>query len=108
MNVKGADGLLRPDAVISIPGNRKLVVDVKNVFNTYKAANDAETEEQRLTLLKAHAKEIRGHIDALAAKRYQDYVEGSADFVVMFIPGEHVLYTAISMDDGLLNYALNR
>ena len=34
------------------------------------------------------------HIQALSAKRYQDTVEGSADFVVMFVPGEHVLYAA--------------
>ena len=108
VSVKGSDGLLRPDGVINIPGGRKLVVDVKNVFNTYAAANEAGSEEQRLELLRGHAREIRGHIDNLAAKRYQDYIDGSADFVVMFIPGEHVLYTALSMDSELLNYALKK
>lgn len=98
----------RPDAIINIPGGRKLVVDVKNVFNTYKQANEAETEEERSVLLAKHAKEVRGHIQALSAKRYQDTVEGSADFVVMFVPGEHVLYAALTQDDGLLNYALER
>jgi DNA recombination protein RmuC len=108
VSVKGSDGILRPDAIVNIPGGRKLVVDVKNVFNTYAAANEATNEEERLELLKGHAREIRGHIDELSSKRYQDYVDGSADFVVMFIPGEHVLYTAVSMDSGLLNYALKK
>lgn len=98
----------RPDAIINIPGGHKLIVDVKNVFNTYKEANDAATEEQRTTLLVKHAKEVRGHLNALAAKRYQDKVAGSADFVVMFVPGEHVLYAALMQDDKLLHDALKQ
>ncbi|MEP7221214.1 MAG: DNA recombination protein RmuC [Novosphingobium sp.] len=100
--------ILRADAIINIPGNKKIVVDVKNAFNTYTSANEAETEEQRRVLLRAHAREIRGHVDDLASKRYQDFVPGSADFILMFIPGEHVLYTAISEDNGLLEYALRK
>ena len=108
-NVKDADGRdMRPDAIINIPGKRKLVVDVKNVFNTYKEANEAETEEAREVLLVKHAREIRNHIQQLSAKRYQDHVEGSADFVVMFVPGEHVLYAALTHDSDLLNFALER
>ena len=108
-NVKTEEGRnLRPDAVINIPGGRKLVVDVKNVFNTYQEANEAETEEQRGVLLSKHAKEVRAQIQALSAKRYQDYVDGSADFVVMFVPGEHVLYAALMQDDKLLSYALEQ
>ena len=103
-----AGNLMRPDAVINIPGNRRLVVDVKNVFNTYARANEAESEEERQTLLKAHARELRTHIDELSGKRYQDHVDGSADFVVMFVPGEHVLYAALTQDSGLLDYALKR
>lgn len=109
LNVKDNDGNnLRPDAVINIPGGKCLVVDVKNVFNTYARANEAETEEARTELLKAHAREVRTHIDELAGKRYQDHVTGSADFVVMFVPGEHVLYAALTHDSGLLEYALKR
>ena len=108
-NVKDEDGRdMRPDAIINIPGGRKLIVDVKNVFNTYKEANEAETEEQRTVLLAKHAKEVRGHVQALSARRYQDHVKGSADFVVMFVPGEHVLYAALMQDESLLNYALER
>ena len=107
-SVTGSDGLLRPDAVINIPGGRRLVVDIKNVFNTYARANEAATDEERQVLLKTHAREIRTHIDELADKRYQDHVEGSADFVIMFVPGEHVLYTALSQESGLLEYALKR
>ena len=51
--------LLRPDAVLNIPGSRRLVVDVKNVFNTYRAANEAESDEARQTLLRTHARELR-------------------------------------------------
>ena len=107
VNVKDAEGKdLRPDAIINIPGGRKLVVDVKNVFNTYKEANEAETEEQRSVLLAKHARELRSHVQALSAKRYQDHVDGSAEFVVMFVPGEHVLYAALTQSDDLLDYAL--
>lgn len=108
-SVRDGDGnLLRPDAVLNIPGDRRLVVDVKNVFNTYRAANEADSEEERQALLRTHGRELRMHVDDLAAKRYQDHVPGSADFVVMFIPGEHVLYAALTQDSGLLDYALKR
>ena len=109
VGIKGENGQdLRPDAIINIPGGRKLVVDVKNVFNTYKEANEAESEEQRRELLKKHAREVRTHIQQLSAKRYQDHVDGSADFVVMFVPGEHVLYAAMTHDADLLDFALQR
>lgn len=109
VNVKDADGKdLRPDAIINIPGGRKLIVDVKNVFNTYKEANEADTEEQRSVLLAKHARELRGHVQALSAKRYQDSVVGSADFVVLFVPGEHVLYAALTQETDLLEFALRR
>ena len=108
VSVAGEGGLLRPDAVIKIPGGKCLVVDVKNVFNTYARANEAESEEERLELLRAHARELRTHIDDLSGKRYQDHVPGSADFVVMFIPGEHVLYAALTQDNGMLDYALRK
>ena len=109
VSLKGdAGNILRPDAILNIPGNRRLVVDVKNVFNTYASANEAVNEEERQTLLRAHARELRSHIDELSAKRYQDHVEGSADFVILFVPGEHVLYAALMQDSGLLEYALKR
>ncbi|MXO84766.1 DNA recombination protein RmuC [Altererythrobacter aurantiacus] len=109
VSVRGDDSnILRPDAVINIPGSRRLVVDVKNVFNTYARANEADNEEERQELLRTHARELRTHIDELSAKRYQDFVEGSADFVVMFVPGEHVLYAALTQDSGLLDYALKK
>jgi DNA recombination protein RmuC len=108
VSVNGEGALLRPDAVIRIPGGKCLVVDVKNVFNTYAKANEALSEEERQELLRGHARELRGHIDELSAKRYQDHVDGSADFVVMFVPGEHVLYAALTQDHGLLDYALKR
>ncbi len=107
-SVKGEAGLLRPDAVINIPGGKCLVVDVKNVFNTYARANEAESEEERAALLKTHARELRTHIDDLAGKRYHDHVAGSADFVVMFVPGEHVLHAALTQDHSLLDYALRK
>ena len=101
-------GALRPDAIINIPGGKKLIVDIKNVFNSYVSANEAEEEEQRRAFLKDHARNIKKQIEDLAAKRYQDHVRGSADFVVMFIPGEHVLYAALSEDSSLLEFALSK
>jgi len=108
VSVNGEEGVLRPDALIRIPGGKCLVVDVKNVFNTYARANEAASEEERNELLRGHARELRGHIDELSGKRYQDHVPGSADFVVLFVPGEHVLYAALTQDHALLDYALKR
>lgn len=102
------EGRLRPDAVISIPGQKKLVVDAKVSLNAYQAAFEAENEDERLQHLDAHAKSMRNHVQTLGAKSYQSQFEEAPDYVVMFVPGEHFVAAALEHDPELWDFAFEK
>ncbi|RKF21911.1 DNA recombination protein RmuC [Altericroceibacterium spongiae] len=99
------DGRLRPDAIVNVPGHKKLVIDAKVSLNAYQDAFDADTEEQRDAALAAHAKAMRNHVQTLGTKSYQSQFEDAPDYVVMFVPGEHFVAAALEQDPGLWDFA---
>jgi DNA recombination protein RmuC len=99
------EGRLRPDAIVRIPGNRQLVIDAKVSLNAYQAAFEADDETARKAALDQHAKSMRGHVQTLGAKSYQSQFADAADYVVMFVPGEHFVAAALEHDPELWDFA---
>jgi DNA recombination protein RmuC len=104
-SVETADGRLRPDAIIRVPGNRQLVVDAKVSLNAYQAAFEADDETVRKMALDQHAKSMRNHVQTLGAKSYQSQFEDAPDYVIMFVPGEHFVAAALEHDPELWDFA---
>ncbi len=98
---------IRPDMTINLPGERCVFVDAKAPTDSMQAALEAADDETRRNLVKQHARAVRDHIDALARRGYQT-AKGSADYVVMFVPGESFLSAACSEDPILIEYALDK
>lgn len=96
----------QPDAVITLPGDRTIVVDAKASMSAYLDSIDARSDQERDTLLTLHAKQVREHIKLLSAKRYWDALETSPDFVVMFLPNENLFSAALDKDPELLDFGL--
>ena len=110
---EGAAGRSRPDVVVHLPGDGYLAVDAKAPMDSYLAATAVrgagpEDEERRRELLEAHAKALRGHVDQLAARRYDRALGDSPELVVLFVPAEAVLSAALEADPALLEHALGR
>jgi DNA recombination protein RmuC len=104
-----ADGQRRrPDAVLKLPGGRELVVDSKCSLADYLSASEAESEADRLAALRRHALSVRNHAKGLSEKAYWKEFAQSADFVVMFLPGENFLSAALEHDLELLAWALDQ
>lgn len=99
---------IRPDLVIRLHGGRSVVVDAKAPFDAYLSAMEADTEQERDRHLQAHAKHLRSHINALAAKSYWSAFEQSPEFVVLFVPADAFLDAALQRDPTLLEYAFTR
>ena len=99
----GSEDNRRPDFIISLPGGRKLVVDVKCSLDAFMAAAGADDDAERHRHLLAHARAVRTHAGGLASKAYEKSVGAAVDFVVLFVPGENFLAAAIEHDRGLLN-----
>ncbi len=97
----------RPDMTINLPGNRRVFVDAKAPTDSLQAAFDASDDETRRELVRRHAKALGDHVDALAKRNYHQS-EGSADFVIMFVPGEAFLSAACNENPMLIEYALDK
>lgn len=95
-------GQRRPDVVVKLPGDRRIVVDAKAVLLNWQAAVNAEDPEEQRSMLKAHAAALRGHVDELSKKAYPTLIGGDAlEFTIAFIPVEGALSGAIAVDPGL-------
>lgn len=104
----GENGVLRPDMVVHLAENRSLVVDAKTPLDSYIAAMEARTPEERETYLMHHARKVRERIRELASKRYWDQFKTSPDFVILFIPGDQFLSAALDKEHELQEEALRQ
>jgi len=106
----GDDGLLRPDAIVMLPAERRVVIDSKGPLDAYLEVLEAEDESTRRGELLRHARQVRDHISKLSSKRYQDQFESgdTPDFVVCFMPSEAALHAAFEAEPALYDYALEQ
>jgi DNA recombination protein RmuC len=105
LSVTTADGMLRPDLVVRLVGDKSIVVDSKVTLAAYLEAYDAADDDTRDARLAAHAKHLRQHVDALAAKSYWSQFSPAPEFVVLFVPGDPFLAAALDRDGTLLDDA---
>ncbi|RZV49231.1 MAG: DNA recombination protein RmuC [Sphingomonadaceae bacterium] len=108
VSVDGDEGKLRPDAVVNLPGGRKLVIDAKCSLNAYLDATDEVDDEARERFLSQHLASMKNHAQQLGSKSYWAQFDDSADYVVMFVPGEHFLTAALEQDSGLWDWAFEK
>lgn len=95
-----------PDFLIHLPQGRTVVIDSKMSLVNYKNWAVATDEAEKDRFLKAHVKDVRAHIDELAAKEYQNLLrDRGLDFVFMFIPIEYAYFAALQADPQLNEYA---
>ncbi len=102
------DGVLRPDLVVKLAEGKHLVVDSKVPLAAFLEAAETDDEEYRTARLRAHARQLRTHVDQLAAKAYWARLESTPEFVVLFVPGESFLSAALDVEPSLLEYAAER
>lgn len=103
--VAGADTAGRPDVVVHLPNDRRVVIDAKAPLDAFLRAADATDPAARAAYRAEHARAVAGHVTALARRRYDELVEGAVDFVVMFIPGDGFLSAAFEARPELLEEA---
>lgn len=108
VSVDGEDGKLRPDVVVRLPGGRQLIIDAKCSLNAYLDACDEIDEDKRAGHFRAHVASIRTHAQQLGSKAYWAQFGDSAEYVVMYIPGEHFLTAALEHDVALWDWAFER
>lgn len=97
---------LRPDVIINLPDNRKMVIDSKVSLTAYEQYANADDETKRSQFLKEHIDSLKRHVEQLSAKKYEDLHEiESPDFVLLFVPIEPAFAVALETDNQLYNTA---
>ena len=93
----------RVDAVIHV--DKLVPVDSKFPLDNFELMVGAEDDAQRQLHEKAFARDVKGHIDAIASK-YILPAEGTFDFALMYLPAEAIYYELVCGKTGqLLTYA---
>jgi DNA recombination protein RmuC len=102
VDVAGDRHALRPDVIIRLPGGKRIVIDAKVPLTEYLKALEAPDEKLRESHLIGHARQVREHVNALAAKAYWSQFEPTPEFVILFIPGEVFFRAAFMAEPELL------
>jgi len=100
----------RADMIIHLSNQGILPVDSKFSLTAYLEAMELPNEEERRAKLLQHAKAMKGRITELAQKKYWEQFAGyqSPEFVIMFVPNETCLSSAIEADPDLFEYAIGQ
>lgn len=106
VHAEGDDGRLRPDMVVHLPGGGEIVVDAKVPLEAFLRAVEAEDDGERRDLLRAHARQLRDHVNQMSKREYWRHLGSSAEQVVIFVPGDSLLSAAYEHDPTLQEHAM--
>ena len=96
----------RPDMVVHLPNERRVVVDAKVPLDAFLEGLAAEDATERDRCMQRHAQQLRAHVERLAKRSYEKGVEGSVDFVVAFVPNDALLAAAYEQDAAIVERAV--
>jgi len=105
--IQGDQGQQRPDVIVSMPGEKIVVIDAKAPMDAFLAAQDATDDQERRKHLDRHAEKVKGHVTTLRTRNYQSQFDRTPDLVVMFVPSEGIYQAALSANPELLEFGLS-
>ncbi|MBV7528738.1 DNA recombination protein RmuC [Chitinophaga sp. sic0106] len=105
-----AEGQLRrPDMVLHLPEDRRVIIDSKVSLKAYEQYCSAEDDISRQQFLKQHLASVKNHVNELSAKAYQSLYNNTTDFVLLFIPVEPAYALAILQpEEDLYDFAFRK
>ena len=98
-------GSEKPDIVVHLPDNRKVVIDSKVSLNDYSMFLNADNDQSKDSAKKNHINSVKKHIKTLSSTEYRSlYGNSSLDLVIMFmnVEGAYIL----ACEDDLIKEAL--
>ncbi|MBN1914844.1 MAG: DNA recombination protein RmuC [Parachlamydiales bacterium] len=105
--IYASEGILRPDVVVYLPGNRNIVIDAKTPISAYLEASASDDEGLQKQKLVQHAQDVKKHIKNLSSKEYWKQFHPSPEYVILFLPAEAFFSAALKYDPTLLECSLS-
>ena len=98
-------GYQEPDVVVFMPKGIKVVIDSKAAWDSFQKAQLTDTDEEAKPHLKHHADTLLARAKELGKKDYSDAIDGSPDFVLMFVPTDPIVDAAMKVQPALWEQA---
>lgn len=95
----------RPDLIVTLPGDKRIVVDAKTPMDAYLDAFETEDVHQQQAHFRRHAEALTTRAKELAQRDYTGGVPGAFDFAVMFVPHDAILDAAERAKTGVWDQA---
>ena len=99
---------LRPDLIVYLPNQRQIAVDAKVPLEAYLSALESSDEPEKERLMVEYSQQLKRHITLLSGKSYWKQLEGSPEFVVLFLPLESLYAAALRYDPELLERGIEK
>ncbi len=101
--------LKRPDFIVNLPENRCIIIDSKVSLTAYERYCSTEDTKEQKVFLKQHIESLKNHIKGLTGKTYEN-LEGlnTVDYVMLYVPIEPALSLAMTEQNDLYQFALDR
>jgi len=97
-----------PDALISLPGERHIIVDAKVSLTAYQQLQAASDQEQAANYARQHVQSLRNHVKNLSSKQYYQLEQlHSLDLILLFMPIDAALTCALENDPQLFQAAFS-
>ncbi|MBN2479814.1 MAG: DNA recombination protein RmuC [Parachlamydiales bacterium] len=105
--IHSEDKQYRPDLIVRLPGKRHIIIDAKTPIDAFLDSQDKDkiVEIQKLQL---HANQLKKHINDLSSKCYYAKIENTPEYVILFLPSEAFLSTAIKTEPTILEIAAKK
>jgi DNA recombination protein RmuC len=98
----------RPDFTFELPKGHVLHMDVKFPLASYLRHLDAASDSERAEHLKLFLRDVRARVKELAGRSYGDGDRPTVDYVLLFLPNEHLTGFIHEHDPALLDDSLRQ
>lgn len=106
MKQKTLEGGSRPDFTFLLPRGLKLNMDVKFPLDNYLKWIEASTDAEKKGFRDVFLRNIRDKIKEVSTRSYIDPAGSTVDYVLLFIPNEHIYAFIHEQDSAMLEDAL--
>ncbi|MDV6011540.1 DNA recombination protein RmuC [Haloechinothrix sp. LS1_15] len=100
-------GAAKPDLVLHVGGGRSVPVDAKASMACWAEAMETDDPAERREALRVHVRNLRSRAAELAGKGYERWADAIYG-VIMFVPSDAAVVTALDTDEELLRWLLDR
>ena len=101
------DKIYRPDLIVRLPGEKQIIVDAKTPIDAYLESQD-QKDDDKVLKLKAHALNLKKHVNELSSKEYFSKFDFTPEFVILFLPAEAFLSSALQVDPAIIEIAARK